>query len=226
VFHWQYWRCNTPFVLLTIVFGLLVPSLATSGVSPSGAGDLARDPLADEVLDQVLRAPTSSTSARRRLPARGPRAGSVEQPVEQRCGRPVHAGLPTGSALILSRYATSSAWARCSAARPTSSAPSARARDSATRRATPSRGPRWHRVPCVRERPPRARPQATPHSRGRAAEPRTAQIEPVFANTKFNRRIDRFQRRGRSAARSAWRLITATHNLLKLHKHQTAPAGA
>jgi hypothetical protein len=26
-------------------------------------------------------------------------------------------------------------------------------------------------------------------------------IEPVFANTKFNRRIDRFQRRGRSAAR-------------------------
>ena len=40
--------------------------------------------------------------------------------------------------------------------------------------------------------------------------------------TKFNRRIDRFQRRGRSAARSEWRLITATHNLLKLHKHQTA----
>ncbi len=51
---------------------------------------------------------------------------------------------------------------------------------------------------------------------------RKAMIEPVFANTKFNRRIDRFQRRGRSAARSEWRLITATHNLLKLHKHQTA----
>src|SRR5665213_3338566 len=55
---------------------------------------------------------------------------------------------------------------------------------------------------------------------------RKAMIEPVFANTKFNRRIDRFQRRGRSAARSEWRLITATHNLLKLHKHQSAPAGA
>ena len=55
---------------------------------------------------------------------------------------------------------------------------------------------------------------------------RKAMIEPVFANTKFNRRIDRFQRRGRSAARSEWRLITATHNLLKLHKHQTAPAAA
>jgi hypothetical protein len=55
---------------------------------------------------------------------------------------------------------------------------------------------------------------------------RQGMIEPVFANTKFNRRIDRFQRRGRSAVRSEWRLITATHNLLKLHKHQIAAAGA
>jgi hypothetical protein len=55
---------------------------------------------------------------------------------------------------------------------------------------------------------------------------RKAMIEPVFANTKHNRRIDRFQRRGRSAARSEWRLITATHNLLKLHKHQLAAAAA
>jgi transposase len=51
---------------------------------------------------------------------------------------------------------------------------------------------------------------------------RKAMIEPVFANTKFNRRIDRFLRRGRSPARSEWRLINATHNLLKLHKHQIA----
>jgi hypothetical protein len=43
-------------------------------------------------------------------------------------------------------------------------------------------------------------------------------IEPVFGHTKFNRKIDRFQRRGRRAAcRSEWRLIMATHNLLKLH---------
>jgi hypothetical protein len=55
---------------------------------------------------------------------------------------------------------------------------------------------------------------------------RQAMIEPVFANTKFNRRIDRFQRRGRSAARSEWRLINATHNLLKLWKHTTAPLAA
>jgi hypothetical protein len=51
-------------------------------------------------------------------------------------------------------------------------------------------------------------------------------IEPVFAQVKFNRKIDRFQRRGRAAARSEWRLIAATHNLLKLHNHQTAPAAA
>jgi len=55
---------------------------------------------------------------------------------------------------------------------------------------------------------------------------RQGMIEPVFADTKFNRRCDRFQRRGRSAARSEWRLITATHNLLKLWRHSTAPMPA
>jgi Transposase DDE domain len=51
-------------------------------------------------------------------------------------------------------------------------------------------------------------------------------IEPVFADTKFNRKIERFQRRGRAACRSEWRLITATHNLLKLWRHTTTPAAA
>jgi transposase len=55
---------------------------------------------------------------------------------------------------------------------------------------------------------------------------RKVMIEPVFGQTKFNRGIDRFQRRGRAAARSEWRLITATHNLLKLHQHQLAIAAA
>jgi transposase len=45
-------------------------------------------------------------------------------------------------------------------------------------------------------------------------------IEPVFGHTKFNRRIDRFQRRGIAACRSEWRLICLTHNLTKLHRHQ------
>ena len=55
---------------------------------------------------------------------------------------------------------------------------------------------------------------------------RKAMVEPVFAQTKHNRRINQFQRRGRSAARSEWRLITATHNLLKLYRRQMALATA
>ncbi len=55
---------------------------------------------------------------------------------------------------------------------------------------------------------------------------RQAMIEPVFAHIKHNRQADHFQRRGRSACRSEWRLITATHNLLKLWRHQTAAAAA
>jgi transposase len=61
---------------------------------------------------------------------------------------------------------------------------------------------------------------------GRLYRRRKAMVEPVFAQTKHNRRIDSFRRRGRSAALSEWRLITATHNLLKLHKHQTAAPAA
>lgn len=54
---------------------------------------------------------------------------------------------------------------------------------------------------------------------GRVYAKRQELVEPVFGDTKFNRRIDRFQRRGRSAALSEWRLIATTHNLLKLHNH-------
>jgi transposase len=49
-------------------------------------------------------------------------------------------------------------------------------------------------------------------------------IEPVFGQIKFNRRFDRFLRRGRGAVLSEWRLATATHNLLKLHQHRIAAA--
>jgi transposase len=51
---------------------------------------------------------------------------------------------------------------------------------------------------------------------------RQCMVEPVFAQIKTNRRIDRFKRRGRAAARSEWRLIAATHNLLKLYRHSLA----
>ena len=53
---------------------------------------------------------------------------------------------------------------------------------------------------------------------------RQGSVEPVFGQIKSNRGADRFQRRGRSAVRAEWRLLTATHNLLKLHRHQLATA--
>src|SRR3954463_315198 len=64
---------------------------------------------------------------------------------------------------------------------------------------------------------------ATPHGHDLYRQ-RQITIEPVFGQIKFNRVINRFQRRGRTACRSEWRLIAATHNLLKLHTHRLAAA--
>ena len=46
---------------------------------------------------------------------------------------------------------------------------------------------------------------------------RQEMTEPIFANAKFNHRIDASYAADRAACRSEWRLITATRNLLKLH---------
>jgi hypothetical protein len=51
---------------------------------------------------------------------------------------------------------------------------------------------------------------------------RKISVEPVYGQIKYNRRVDRFMRRGRAAALSEWRLVAATHNLLKLHSHWIA----
>lgn len=64
---------------------------------------------------------------------------------------------------------------------------------------------------------------ATPLGHDTYARRKTS-IEPTFGQIKHNRRFDRFQRRGRAAVRSEWRLIAASHNLLKLHTHWTTPA--
>jgi hypothetical protein len=66
---------------------------------------------------------------------------------------------------------------------------------------------------------------ATEHG-GALYAKRQVMVEPVFVDTKFNRRIDRFLRRGRAAARSEWRLTNAAHNLLKLWRHTAMPATA
>jgi hypothetical protein len=52
---------------------------------------------------------------------------------------------------------------------------------------------------------------------------RMVMIEPVFAYIKYNRRVDRFQRTGLVACRAEWKLIAATHNLLKLWRHGPLP---
>jgi hypothetical protein len=60
-------------------------------------------------------------------------------------------------------------------------------------------------------------------------------VERVFGQVKSNRGVNRFLRRGRAAVRSEWRLLTATHNLLKtspppdrnrLRGRQVAPPAA
>jgi transposase len=49
-------------------------------------------------------------------------------------------------------------------------------------------------------------------------------VEPVFAHTKHTRGITRFSRRGHTAVQAEWRLIAATHNLLKLFRYQPQTA--
>ncbi len=53
---------------------------------------------------------------------------------------------------------------------------------------------------------------------------RQGSVESVFGQIKANRGVRRFQRRGRLAVLSEWRLVTATHNLLKLHQHRLTAA--
>ncbi len=53
---------------------------------------------------------------------------------------------------------------------------------------------------------------------------RQMSIEPVFGHTKHNRKIYRFNYRGRHAVRTEWRLVLMSHNLTKLHRHQAALA--
>ena len=48
--------------------------------------------------------------------------------------------------------------------------------------------------------------------------------EPVFGNIKANLRHRRFSRRGLQAVASEWRLICASHNLLKVRARRMAIA--
>jgi len=66
---------------------------------------------------------------------------------------------------------------------------------------------------------------ATEHGR-QLYRKRAHTVEPLFGNTKHNRGVHRFHRRGRIKVRTEWRLLMMTHNLTKIHRHQLAAAGA
>ncbi|HKF81954.1 MAG TPA: transposase [Solirubrobacterales bacterium] len=84
--------------------------------------------------------------------------------------------------------------------------PTRNARRTAPRKLAAKQGPEAERIERI---------LATPA--GQALYRRRQQIvEPVFANTKFIRGATRFQRRGLAACLAEWKLLAATHNLLKL----------
>jgi hypothetical protein len=47
---------------------------------------------------------------------------------------------------------------------------------------------------------------------------RSTNVEPIFGQIKHGRRVRQLSRRGLPAAQAEWKLIAATHNLLKLHR--------
>jgi hypothetical protein len=65
---------------------------------------------------------------------------------------------------------------------------------------------------------------AEPDNAARYAK-RKITVEPVFGQIKHNRGYRRFTRRGLAAVDSEWKLICATANLLKIHRHRTATTG-
>lgn len=78
--------------------------------------------------------------------------------------------------------------------------------------------------------PPRSRGETDRrgalHAGGPGALPaKTADRRAGLRNTKVIRRADRFLRRGLAACRAEWKLIAATHNLLKLWRAELASVG-
>jgi transposase len=61
---------------------------------------------------------------------------------------------------------------------------------------------------------------------GQRYRKRRQTVEPLFGNTKHNKRVTRFLRRGRAKVRTEWRLHMMTQNLTKLYNHQIASQAA
>lgn len=113
----------------------------------------------------------------------------------------------------------------------------------ATVEACPENGPEpliattksWKQRQAIRERPPpRGRIPKDMNARDRMErklltkrgrelyKKRGRTVEPVFGQIKSGRGADRFMQRGASAVDAEWKLICATHNLLKLFRSRKA----
>jgi transposase len=57
---------------------------------------------------------------------------------------------------------------------------------------------------------------------GQRYRKRRQTVEPLFGDTKHNKGVTKFLRRGRVKVRTEWRLHMMTHNLTKLYNHQIA----
>jgi transposase len=86
-------------------------------------------------------------------------------------------------------------------------------------RATPKRWLNSRRATRMRE------VLASEHGHERYAK-RKQTVEPLYGDTKHNKKFTRFHRRGRRKVRTEWRLQMMAHNLTKVHRHQIAAAGA
>jgi DDE family transposase len=79
-------------------------------------------------------------------------------------------------------------------------------------------------VSSPQTRRPRNRHCTKPGIAQRTYKKRAASIEPIFGQIKHNRKIRSVSRRGISAADSEWKLVTATHNVMKLWRLATTTA--
>jgi hypothetical protein len=61
---------------------------------------------------------------------------------------------------------------------------------------------------------------------GERYKKRKQTTEPTFGNTKHNKGVTRFHRRGRIKVRTEWRLLMMTENLTKVHRHRLAALAA
>jgi transposase len=142
----------------------------------------------------------------------------LEPMVDRARSELAHAGIdgPIEAVLADGGYWNSTQIARTRARQIEVLIPTKSRRRTTPRKYAPPRGDEARRIEAILD---------TPEGQARYRH-RQQIVEPVFANIKYLRRIDRFQRRGLRACQAEWKLIASTHNLLKLWRATQTPAAA